>query len=383
LGRVLFAMRILHLFDDRMTPLDFEVLGLLVEAARDSSGTQDVHLGAMGAQVPRHLARSWPRPYHLGFPPPHPLTTMPWIRRVARQTNCDVIHAWGVRPAITATLAGLWRLPVLATVTSPQLHRQNIRRLCSVRPGRPVPIACFSEVIRRELIGKGYPPTALAVIRPGLDVSRPARATRGKERDRLGLADSQPVLITCPPPSREGGQYFAVWATALLEQAFPDVRLIIPGISKEQRRLKRFVRGFAKPHLYIFPEPSVGFFELLAAADICVVPAIGAVATTPLAWVMSAGVPLVGSSVPALTEVLTDGQTASLAPPRRPVELAARIRDLFRDESLAGRLRDAASRAGRRLFSAQPMLDAYHRAYARLSAGQTPFGAASADAAKT
>ncbi|UCG31679.1 MAG: glycosyltransferase family 4 protein [Phycisphaerales bacterium] len=375
-------MRILHLFDDRMTPLDFEILRLLVESVRGSSDATVVGLGVMGAQVPRRFARSWPRPYHLGFPPPHPLATVPWIRRVVRQTDCDLIHAWGVRPAITATLAGLERLPVLATVTSPHLDRREVRWLSKARNAPPLPMACFSEVIRRKLVQRGYPPTELGVIRPGLDVDRLTPGTRGQQRDRLGITEGQPVLITCPPPSREGGQYFAVWATALLEQAFPDVRLLVPGVSKEQRRLKRFVHGFAKPHLYIFPDPSVGFFELLAAADVCVSPAVGPVATTALAWVMAAGVPLVGSRVPALTEVLTDGQTASLSAPGRPAELAGRIRDLLRDEGLADRLRDAARRAGRQLFGSQRMLEEYHRAYARLVAGRTLFGTATADAAE-
>ena len=375
-------MRILYLFDDRMTPLDFEILGLLVESVRGSSGTTAVDLGVMGARAPRRFIQTWPRPYHLGFPAAHPLATAPWIRRVARQTGCDLIHAWGVRPAITATLAGLERLPVLATVTGPQFDRREVRWLSKTRGARRVPMACFSEAIRRELIERGYPPTELGVIRPGPDAGRPAPATRRQQRDRLGLADSQPVLITCPPPSREGGQYFAVWATALLEQVFPDVRLLVPGVSKEQRRLKRFVHGFAKTHLYIFPDPSIGFVALLAAADVCVVPAIGPVATTALAWVMAAGVPLIGSHVPAVTEVLTDGQTACLAPPGRPAGLAGKIRDLLRDEGLAGRLRDAARQAGRRLFNSQRMLKEYDRAYARLLAGQTPFGTAAADAVK-
>lgn len=376
-------MRILHLFDDRMTPLDFDVLGLLVESARASSGVTAVDLAAMGGQVPRRFSRTWPRPYHLGFPAPHPLATVPWMRRVAGQTDCDVIHAWGVQPAITATLAGLERSRVLVTVTDPRLDRHGVRRLFKARHARPVPMACFSVAIQSELIKRGYPPTALSIIRPGLDLSRLAHATRGPQRERLGLADSQPVLITCPPPSREGGQYFGVWATALLEQVFPDARLIVPGASKEQQRLKRFVHGFAKPHLCIFPDPSVGFLELLAAADVCLMPAVGAAATTALAWAMAAGVPVVGAHVPAVTEVLTDGQTALLAPPRRPVELAAKIRDLLRDESLAAQLTDAARQAGRRLFSPQRMLDAYERVYARCLGGHAPIGAANADAPKT
>jgi glycosyltransferase involved in cell wall biosynthesis len=53
----------------------------------------------------------------------------------------------------------------------------------------------------------------------------------------------------------------------------------------------------------------------------------------------AAGLPLVASDLPALREVLTDGQNALLVPPDDPPALAAALRRLLDDPALADRLR--------------------------------------------
>ena len=54
---------------------------------------------------------------------------------------------------------------------------------------------------------------------------------------------------------------------------------------------------------------------------------------------LAAGLPLVASDLPALREVLTDGQNALLVPPDDPPALAAALRRLLNDPGLADRLR--------------------------------------------
>ena len=366
-------MRVLHLFDDRMELLDFETLGQLLQAPQSSSSGIEVQVGAMGGRVPARFATSWPRPHRLGFPTRMPLMAVAWIRRLLRDTRCDLVHAWGVLPAVAARLAGLGGRPLLATITHPLLEVRDNKWLLSARRNVPLPVACPTGAIRRDLVEKGHPPADAGIIRPGVDFGRIRAARRIAQRERLGLDPEQSVLITCPPPSREGGQYYAIWATALLEQIRRDLRLIVPGESKEQRRLRRFVRGFAKPHLYLFPDPSIDFVDLLAAADVCVAAAIGPLSTVALTWAMAANLPIVASAVPAVAELLVHNHNALLCRARQPKLLAARIRQLWRDDGLAYRLKDTARGQAYEVFSQQRMLQQYRQAYANLLAGKPAF----------
>ena len=366
-------MRVLHLFDDQMELLDYEALGQLVEAARRPSSGVEVHLAAMGGRVPARFVESWPRPHRLGFPTRVPLKAVAWLRGLFHKTGCELVHAWGVLPAAAVRLTGLGARPLLATITHPLLDERESKWLLTARGRGSLPVACPTGAIRRDLIEQGHPPADAGVLRPGVDFGRVRAADRAEQRERLGLSPEQSVLITCPPPSRRGGQYYAVWAVALLEQIYPDIRLIVPGESKEQRRLKRFVRGFAKPHLCLFPDPLIDFVDLLATADVCVAAAIGPLSTVALAWVMAANVPIVASAVPAVTELLGHDHNALLCRPQQPKQLAARIRQLLRDDRLAYRLKDTARGQAYEVFSRQRMLEQYRQVYANLLAGKPAF----------
>ena len=67
------------------------------------------------------------------------------------------------------------------------------------------------------------------------------------------------------PPTREGGHFYAVWAAAILHQIWPDARLIVPGVSREQRRLHRLIDGIYCPDIYRLTADRYEPIELLAA----------------------------------------------------------------------------------------------------------------------
>jgi glycosyltransferase involved in cell wall biosynthesis len=90
---------------------------------------------------------------------------------------------------------------------------------------------------------------------------------------------------------------------------------------------------------------------LLRAADVLVLPnpasAISTRFTSPLKLFeyMAAGRPIVATDLPALREVLRDGETAVLVTPGDAAALAAGIERVITDAQLAGRLASAARAA--------------------------------------
>lgn len=363
-------MRILHLLDQTADWWDFDALDQLIGDARRSPGRIEIRLACMGGTIPARFRKSWPPTARLGFPARVPLAAATWLRGLLRQSRCDLVHAWGVIPAATARMAGLRPGSLMVTMSRPLADRRENLWLLAARRDFALPAICPSGAIRRNLIESGHPPGDVGIIRPGINFARMNAANRAEQRARLKIDAEAPVLITCPPPSRAGGQYFALWAAALLAEMMPDIRLIVPGLSDERHRLNRFVREFRRTEMTIFPDPECEFVDLLAAADVCVASAISPVSAVPLAWAMGAKVPLVGSAIPAIAELLAHGQNALLCRARRPDLLAARILTLLRDRDLAWRLADAARGQAFEVFRRTRLLEQYHSVYENLKAGR-------------
>jgi len=133
----------------------------------------------------------------------------------------------------------------------------------------------------------------------------------------------------------------------------PDVRLRLVGGAPEP---KARLEALAAAHRvidrveFIDPVPPVERWRYLAEASVCVLPltrsVFGTSFTSPLKMFeyMAAARPIVASDLPALREVLRNGENAMLVPPEDPPALAEAIRRLQSDRALAGRLASHAAR---------------------------------------
>jgi len=100
---------------------------------------------------------------------------------------------------------------------------------------------------------------------------------------------------------------------------------------------------------FVGPVPPRDRWQYLAQASVCVLPLTRSTYgsfTSPLKLFeyMAAARPIVASDLPALREVLRDGENALLVPPEDPAALAAAIRRLLADRALAERLAGQAAR---------------------------------------
>jgi glycosyltransferase involved in cell wall biosynthesis len=137
--------------------------------------------------------------------------------------------------------------------------------------------------------------------------------------------------------------------------ALPDVDGLVVGGHPAERDLAR-VEALAttlqvRQRVQFTGQVSPGAVAAqLAAAAILVLPntpsAISERYTSPLKLFeyMALGRPIIASDLPAIREVLTDGETAVLVAPGDPVALAAAIRRLVAEPALAARLASAAHR---------------------------------------
>ncbi|HEU0090516.1 MAG TPA: glycosyltransferase [Vicinamibacteria bacterium] len=192
---------------------------------------------------------------------------------------------------------------------------------------------------RVRLIWNGAPLDEFAPVSP--DVARQARQS-------LGVADDTLLVGTIGRLSEQKGHRYLVEAAAALLARRPKAHLLIVGDGDQMDALKTqaAVLGIASRVTLAGHREDVP--ALLGAIDVFAISST--YEGTPLALfeAMAAGKAIVSTAVDGCREVLEDGVTALLVPPRDPPALAAAVGRVVDDatlrRSLAGNARAASTR---------------------------------------
>jgi glycosyltransferase involved in cell wall biosynthesis len=103
--------------------------------------------------------------------------------------------------------------------------------------------------------------------------------------------------------------------------------------------------------------------DVLAAVNVSVLPSLSEGLSNSILESMAAGVPVVATAVGGTPELVEDGVTGYLVPPRDAAALAAAITRLLDDPTLARRLGEAGRRRVVERFSLAAMVGATERLY--------------------
>ena len=105
---------------------------------------------------------------------------------------------------------------------------------------------------------------------------------------------------------------------------------------------------------------------ILAAMDICVLASLWEGLPYTLLEAMAAGKPMVATSVGGSREIVVDGETGLLVPPRNPSALARGIMRLLADQALAAEMGRRGRERVHDVFSIEAMLRKTEEVYEKL-----------------
>jgi len=143
-------------------------------------------------------------------------------------------------------------------------------------------------------------------------------------------------------------------------------RLWIAGDGEERDELEQQARslGLGERVSFLGVRDDVG--DLLAAADLCVLPSRQEGLGVAALEAMAAGRPVVASKVGGLAGAVEDGLCGLLVPPEEPAALAAALARVLGDAALSARLSAGGRARVERHYSAARMVDAYEQLYRRV-----------------
>ena len=297
--------------------------------------------------------------------------TAAWrLSRILKQLKPDVVHAHDPHGVAMAGLAlsmstQLAKPPLVAArrvdfhLRGSSLSRWKYRQVdCFI---------CASEAIRQMLVGDGVPAARAVTVHEGIDIERVDSASPAKLHEELWLPHHAPIVGNVAALVPHKGQRHLLEAARLVLPQVPDARFIIAGEGELRPALERQIKDhhLEKHVLLVGFRPDV--LSLHKAFDIFVMSSVTEGLGTSLLDAMAAGKPVVATMTGGIPEVVVDGETGFLVPPRDHAAMAEAIVALLKDEALRRRMGEAGRARACALFSAERMVQETLRVYQRVA----------------
>jgi len=317
----------------RLNPERFQVIcGLLTP---DAEGVIPPHLATVDFRLPGLNGWVWARFFfHLCW--------------VLYRRRVDLLHVNSYVPGNYARLAAaLMQVPIIIDHWHGFTRFNGKRRLICRLLGRVTDLSlAVSQGVKDYLLQEiGLDPAKVRVVPNGVDIAALDAARPGPEvRRELGLPAAAPVvgLVARLDHWGKGHEEF-FRALSTLKGRHPVEALIIGGGRREaEMRHLAADMGLAQRVHFLGPRQDVP--DLLRALDVFVLPSHSEGVSLALLEAMAAGLPVIATAVGGTPEVVTDGITGLLIPPRDADALAAALERLLADPAWRRRLGASARR---------------------------------------
>jgi phosphatidyl-myo-inositol dimannoside synthase len=263
------------------------------------------------------------------------------LERMKWEHGCDTVLTQDPREQIlvaaVAKIAGyraVWVIhqrlyyPLHRLVIVPQLRRamREIERAFVI-----------SEATRRALVDRGFPEKKMRTLRVGVDLPP------------TGLAPDQPasgvVGVVTRLESNKGVQDL-IKAAPLVLLEFPQAKFLIAGDGPYRSDLEALARKLGVRQAVSFLGWVEKPFEVYKQFSVLAYPTFnpGESMPTSILEASAAGLPVVASRWNGIPEIVHDGETGLLVPPRDVLSLAAALKGLLRNPDRAAQLGAAGHR---------------------------------------
>jgi glycosyltransferase involved in cell wall biosynthesis len=259
------------------------------------------------------------------------------LARLLRRRRADLLHTHTLAAAnvLSRLAAAAARVPVVSHLHIENHFRPATRRLLAGLDNATARLAArlvaVSEDTKRAYARQGYPRGRIEVVYNGVELP-PDNGYRRNEPPRIGE-----IARLCDVK----GQRELLQALARV----PDAQLVLAGRDLEQGGAFQDALEHESERLGIRERVEFGFREdvpaLLETLDVVALPSWTEGLPIVLLEAMAHGRPVVATPVGGTPELVTDGETGLLVPPRDPEALAEALRRVLDDPDLARRLGEA------------------------------------------
>jgi glycosyltransferase involved in cell wall biosynthesis len=281
------------------------------------------------------------------------------LSRLIKQLHPAVIHAHDPHGVAMAALAlsmstELEKPPLIASrrvdfhIKGNALSRWKYRQVDCV--------ICASDAIRAMLVADGIPAHKVVTVHEGIDLGKVEAAPPANLHEELWLPHNAPIVGNVAALVPHKGQRHLIEAAAIVVKTIPDARFVLAGEGELRPALEKQIKDHHLEKNVFLAGFRPDVLSVHKAFDVFVMSSVTEGLGTSLLDAMACGKPIVATAAGGMPEVVEDGQTGLLVPPRDHQAMAGAIVMLLRDERARRAMGAAGEARVRERFSAERMV---------------------------
>lgn len=199
-------------------------------------------------------------------------------------------------------------------------------------------LICVSDGDRRKAQKYGLASEEkVMVIKNGIDFSK-FDGLKADRLEKLNIQDSRPVVGTVARLHRQKGLIYLLKAAKRISRVFPEVKFLIIGEGPLRKKLERKSRRLGLGRRVWFMGERKDVPQLLSLVDVVVLPSLWEGLPYALIEASALAKPVVATDVEGTREIIEDGKTGILVPPKNGEILAQAVISLLHHKPYARQL---------------------------------------------
>jgi glycosyltransferase involved in cell wall biosynthesis len=301
----------------------------------------------------------------------------PWgmvrLARFLRRRRIDILHAHLFEPSVIGLQAGLLaRVPLRMMTRHYSDYHTRIQKKWHLRLDQICTrlshgvIAVSQHTAEHMIAVEGAPPEKVHTVLNGIDFDRVKLSSPdAPERLRRELAPkNEYVVLVVGRLHPEKGYPFIFEAIAKIKGRLDrPVRLLVAGTGPFEGAFRSQVDALGCSDVVQFLGFRKDVADLMAAADLMVLPSVAEAFGLVLTEALYLGTPVVATRVGGIPEIVTDGVDGVLVPPANSQALANALTDLLGDPERRRRMAGSSRQRIEQRFQFQNMIHAYEAIY--------------------
>lgn len=177
----------------------------------------------------------------------------------------------------------------------------------------------------------------VVVIPNGVDTNVFFRRKNCKLKEQMGFKDDDKIIVTASRLTPKNGIEYLIKAVAKIKDL--NIKLLIIGDGEQRSKLECLIRNLKLDNVYLLGYvPHEKLPEYLSIADVFVRPSLNEGFGISFIEAMACRVPVIGSRVGGIIDIIEDGRSGLLVNPGDVDDLVEKIKLILNDDELAKRL---------------------------------------------
>ena len=296
--------------------------------------------------------------------------TIEMISDYVEKAGVQILHSHNFKSNFYARMALLnknvpWVVTKHGRRLGPKLFLYNVLDGFIVRNADR--IVAVSKRIAQQLKLAGINETKILVIENGVNLGRfNGNDSANRTRESLRIKKGVDVIGSIGSLTKEKGHAYLLKAAPKIIEKFPGAIFLIVGDGREREKLEKMVAKFGIRDKVIFTGMRKDIPEILSILDVFVFPSLKEGLPLALLEAQASRVPVVAARVGAIPDVVKDGATGVLVPPKATEAIAEAVNRVLSDRTSALKMAQRGFERVQDKFSSARMANEYLSLYREL-----------------